>query len=109
MHQCLTESDDGQLSRSVEGAVKAKTSVRNVKGVGRLCARALCQKLYVFIRGGGVSENDPRNLPDDCQGTTLGRKEEEEQVDVSQNKKACFSFIYFYSSFSFTFATKDKR
>lgn len=82
MHECLLLSDGVQLSRSVEGAVKANTSVRNVKGVGRLCARAVCQELHVFIRGGGVSENDPRNLSDDCQGRTSGREEEDKQVDV---------------------------
>lgn len=80
---CLSVSDDGQLSWSVEGAVKANTSVRNVKGVGRLCARALCQELHVFIGGGGVSENDARNLPDDCQRRTSGRKEGEEGKQVA--------------------------
>lgn len=94
VHQCLSVTDQWQLSWSVEGAVKANTSVRSVKGVGRLCARALCQELHVFIGGGGVSENDPRNLPDDCQGRTSGRKEEEKQVDVKQNNLVwCFSFI----------------
>lgn len=72
VHECLLVSDSERLSRRVEGAVKANTSVRNVKGVGRLCARALCQELHVFIRGGGVSENDPRNLPDDCQIGGIG-------------------------------------
>lgn len=90
MHHCLSVFDHGQRSRSVEGAVKTNTSVRSVKGVGRLCARALCQELHVFIGGGGVSENDPRNLP----GGFQGRKDEKKQVDVEQNTLVFCYFVF---------------